>query len=179
MSKFFRKIVNYVRSVYPITFIQNRPYCNLKKITGNKIYFSCRGSGSLLHIKFDDIINDHAVLSDFSSEQASYIGYCYGEYWEELTKKNQSIDRCDFFIINSQKKYSIYSTDRRNNLLFLDKDTQEIHTLPLLTIFNNKELIKGFDPTQAFYIGFLSKKYEKRIYRNQPKVSTNKITLVK
>ena len=157
------KIFNYakfLRRNLCLILQKNKPLCHIEEIDMTKkiIIVYSRGVAAPIKFTFDEIIQDVAVISNLSSQQASWVGYYYGIcYQRELDaqKNNKIKNKIEFSLSNSEKKYKIMHQNRSGNLTYLDTDHNKIYTKSIINILAIPSLIMEFDPIEACYIGIL------------------------
>ena len=115
-----------------------------------------RGITAPLHLKFDAIIKEEALLNSFSSRHASYIGYCYGVHNGSATKDTNAKGYFYCFTDNPSNKYTIRGLDRRRNVIYMDQINKNQITRSPDQIMGLTDIIINFPPLQAFYIGILA-----------------------
>lgn len=134
----------------------------------NKVIMHCRRMHKLLHFTLDEVINDKHILSKFSSYEASQIGYYFG--------KNKALNEVsvDFFKSQRLKKYSIMMIDRKGDIIYIDRETHEMHIRSPEYLILTHHLIDHFDSLQACYLGILSGIYEKKRLEKAKSLIRNK-----
>lgn len=139
--------------------IRNNYLCHIEEIdlVKNSIIIHCRGIAAPIKLRFDEIINDSVLLSNFSSKHASWIGYYYGRYYNTMINK-QSCSSIPFSFTpaTSNKRCYITMVTRRGELVYSDNITGAVYTMHPVRVMTSKDIIMHFDSIQACYIGFLS-----------------------
>ncbi len=115
-----------------------------------------RGINAPLHLKFDAIIKEEALLNSFSSRHASYIGYYYGIHNGKTLETANARGYFHCFTDNPLKKYTIRGLDRHRNLIYIDQINNNQMTRSPDQIMALTDLIINFPPLQACYIGILA-----------------------
>ncbi|MDP3560057.1 MAG: hypothetical protein Q8R79_06910 [Legionellaceae bacterium] len=115
-----------------------------------------RGVNAPLHLKFDAIIKEEALLNSFSSIHASYIGYCYGVHSRVLAKDTDAKGYFYCFTDNPSNKYTIRGLDRHRNVMYIDQTNKNQIIRSPVQIMALTDIIINFPPLQACYIGILA-----------------------
>lgn len=115
-----------------------------------------RGINAPLHLKFDAIIKEEALLNSFSSRHASYIGYYYGVHNGIATRDTNSKGYFYCFTDNPSNKYTILGLDRHRNVIYMDQINKNQITRSPDQIMGLTDIIINFPPLQACYIGILA-----------------------
>lgn len=183
INNFKNKFLDFFKLVFNRIF-RDHYLCRIEKIDLEKSLFIiyCRGINTPIKLKFNEMINDVVVLSNFSPRQASWIGYYYGKYYKGLTKKNYSCSvPFDFSSKDSQKKYCITMVTRNGNLVYTDNVRNTSYTMCPIRIMSRDDLIMKFNSLQACYIGFFLAWLKKKYPINTPntsKIRANKIVFI-
>lgn len=157
---------NTLKPIFSCGFIRTNYLCRIEEINlvKNLIIIHCRGIEAPIKLKFEEVINDAALLSNFSSKHASWIGYYYGKYYNTLIdKKSCSNIPFSFSPATPHKTHRITMVTRHGDLVYSDNTTGTVYTMHPIRIMTHKDLIMSFDSTQACYIGFLSGIFQAKI----------------
>ena len=173
---FIKKISNFLQCniIGRVNFLNKKILSRVEKIDGIKkeIIIYMRGINAPIRMSYDEIIQDSDIINSFSPKQASIVGYYYGVYYFKLTKKTAYSNAfLNSFEISLLYHNSIYGIDRSGNLIYMERVHEKKITKLPSEIFLDQELICGFPPIQAFYIGILAgieiSKYNKKLNRNK------------
>jgi len=91
---------------YDTVLEKNKPLCHIEQIDMVKkiIIIYSRGVSAPIKFTFNEIIQDIVVISNLSSQQASWIGYYYGLfYYYESKSPKTNMDKIDFSFSESKK----------------------------------------------------------------------------
>lgn len=150
-------IFDYIRSSIEI-INKKRTLCRIEEINILKkfIIVHCLGVNAPIKLSFDDLISDYVLLSNLPPKQASWIGYYYGKYYNDLiNNKHKCITKFDFTEESSTGKFKILMLNRKGDLIYTDKEGIKSHIISPINAMNNEAIIANFDPIQACYIGVL------------------------
>lgn len=166
-----RRLLECYKNVLYAHFIEKPCLSRIEHIDLEKqtIVVHTRGINAPLHLKFDAIIQEEALLNSFSSRHASYIGYCYGIHNGSATKDTNTKGYFYCFTDNPSNKYTIHGLDRHRNVIYIDQINKNHITRSPDQIMGLTDLIINFPSLQACYIGILaginhSKSQKKRIH---------------
>lgn len=159
----FKKPIKTARNAFLKYFPNQISLCRIEKIDLQKgtIYIHCRGIDAPLKFKFHQIAADEAILSNLSSQHASWVGYYCGKFY--LSSKNKFLNPQSNFT-NTNKRYQVIAHNRNGDIDFLDKETNTLYNKNPREILTQKTLIAQFSGINAYYIGFL---YGIKISKNQ------------
>ena len=179
------KIINIIdvfKKIYLSTFLFNNQLCYIKHINieNHEIIFFCRGTNVLITLSFEQLIDDQAMISNFSATEAAIIGYYFGRYYvTNLNKKTYSMTSFNFIESNNKNDCKIIMIDRYKNIIFSNNMNNETNALSPISIFENKKLLKKFGSIPACYIGILSGIESSKSYQSRNKKPTpNNLSLV-
>lgn len=163
-TKFFIKKIalrcnKFIKFYFEKFITREKALCRIEEIdlVNNKMVIYCRGTEATIHLSFDQIINDVAMISNFAPKHASWIGYYYGKYYAAmLNKKSNYSAPFDAFTHDGHEEFCIKMLTRQGLLAYLDKKTNELNYMRPIRIMATDHLITKFNPLQACYIGILS-----------------------
>lgn len=117
----------------------------------------CVGTSTFITMRFIDVIDDVGILHDLSPVQAAWIGYYYGRSYREAITSGREPQPCLEVPLDARRgKYKIVANDLSRGIVYKDRRTQQVMTMPLLELAKNDYVLSHFDPTQACYIGILA-----------------------
>lgn len=161
------------------------PLCSIEEIdlTHRTVAIHCKGVRVPIKLTFDEIINDYMILANLSSKHAAWVGYYYGKCYTDLISKNTGHHdsmNFDFSTNGSSGKFNILMLARNRDLIYLDKNDQS-HMISPIKVVTQENLIAGFDPIQACYIGILAGTSRSKKRRDESHASLHNVqlTLVK
>lgn len=152
-------LLNSYKSMLHAHFIEKQCLSRIEHINMEKqtIVVHTRGVHAPLHLKFDAIIKEEALLNSFSSRHASYIGYYYGIHTgTTIENPNNATGYFYCFSESPSNKYTIRGLDRRKNLIYIDQINKNQITRAPEQIMGLTDVISDFPPLQACYIGILA-----------------------
>ena len=187
MSYKIIKSLIYSLSEFIISQITNGriPLCSIEEIdlTHRTVAIHCKGVRVPIKLTFDEVINDYMILSNLSPKHASWVGYYYGKYYTDLISQNTGHHdslNFDFSTNASSGKLNILMLARNSDLIYLDKNDKS-HIISPIKVVTQENLIAGFDPIQACYIGILAGTSRSKKRKNESHTSLHNVqlTLVK
>jgi len=110
----------------------------------------CINTAGIFDASVHEIVADVDILYGLHPLQASYIGLEYAKHF----KKDKNT--FNHYVDNRYGIYQIYAISRENKITFIDINKKKKYTMDPRDIVLTDEVIKQFDATQAFYIGFLA-----------------------
>lgn len=152
----FNKII---KAYFKKYITREKTLCRIEEIdlVNNKIVVYCRGTEATINLSFDQIINDIAMISNFSPKHASWIGYYYGKYYAAMLGKKSNYNvPFEFLTHEDNEEFCIKMLARQGLLVYLNKETNELNYMRPIKIMATDYLITKFNPVQACYIGILS-----------------------
>ncbi len=141
---------------------KDQPVCRIEEIDTEKriIIVHSRGVSAPIKFRFDEIINDTVMLSCLSPEQASWVGYYFGMYYENLLKDKKDFhfhpNNFDFASSNYDARCKLMLQDRLGNIFYLDRLTNLTHKRSVISIITTSGVINNFDSIEACYLGILA-----------------------
>lgn len=150
--------------MYIRSFVDNANHVSVKKIDLDRfiIHLYIRGNNAITPFRLYDVFFDSILISCMASEDASKIGYYYALSQDYLACSSEITSGYSITeSINSSKNFifEIISLDRKRNVVFSKttkkKDIDEWVMSPQ-QIIDRKDLIAGFNPIQACFIGMLA-----------------------
>jgi len=141
---------------------KDQPMCRIEEIDTEKkrIIIQSRGMSAPIKFSFDEIITDVIIISNLSPEQASWVGYYFGMYYENTLKTKQDfhfdVTKFDFEAEDSNARYKLMLQDRLGRIIYLDRLTNLTSTRSLIGIITNSNIIRNFSSLEACYLGVLT-----------------------
>lgn len=165
LDNFIKKsIIKYYQSLKYLThkILQNNgQLCRIEEINLLKktVIVYCRYIDAPIKLRFDEIMNDLAILSNLSAKHAAWIGYYYGQYYSSFTNEKNN---CNIFSVAdlsrnySPEKFNIIMLNRHGELIYSDQDNHATYTILPMQAMINAKIIMNFNSIQACYIGILA-----------------------
>jgi len=159
---------------------KDQPMCRIEGIDIEKriLIIHSRGVSAPIKFRFDEIINDIVILSGLSPEQASWVGYYFGMYYESLLKHKNDFhfnpNNFDFASDDRNARCKLMLQDRPGNIVYLDRLTNLMYKRSVISIITTSDVISNFDSMEACYIGvlagiFASKKDDRKEIKSHEK----------
>jgi hypothetical protein len=123
-----------------------------------KYVLQCINTSAVFYAEINEIVFDSDILHRLHPLQACYIGLEYGD----LLSKSTSIPLKQLGCDADENENSSHGTihlcyqDRKGNLHFVNKKTNENFKMDPCDIALSEKLLIEFDAAQAFYIGLLA-----------------------
>src|SRR3990167_5278712 len=92
-------IKKFLRAIYLETFLKRRYLCSIKHINTStqEVVFICRGTGVLITMFIDKIIDSYDLISNFIPEESALLGYYFGQFfYNHQNKTKHSLNSFDF-----------------------------------------------------------------------------------
>ena len=125
------------------------------EVENNLIQLQLIGKAIVFSYKLSEFSNLTSIISTLSAKDASSIGYHVGKYHHK-TNHSDTMSNKPLFLKHGVGKYKMIYEDRDRNICYLNTKNREKFTRSPYEIFATHQLITKFDPSQAFYIGFLA-----------------------
>src|SRR3990167_4921549 len=185
----YKRMKAFISNLSGIIFCQTTrdriPLCSIEEIdiSQKTVSIHCKGVRTPIKLTFYEIINDDMILSNLSPKHASWVGYYYGKYYTDLISQNTGHHdslNFDFSTNASSGKLNILMLARNSDLIYLDKNDKS-HIISPIKVVTQENLIAGFDPIQACYIGILAGTSRSKKRKNESHTSLHNVqlTLVK
>src|SRR5579872_4106610 len=95
LKKWARSHLILLKSFISKIKLNRKPFCRIEEINPTKgtatIY--CKWINSPIKLTLNEIINDRVILSNLPSQQAVWVGYYYGKYYNEHICKNHNYNK--------------------------------------------------------------------------------------
>lgn len=155
---FIRK---FIHSAYKLLKLYSPEKKHLYKIEEinectNRIVISCQGKGVTLVSTIEDIGYDEYIVNFLPPHQACWIGYYFGKKWsirkeDKNNAKKNSLHHPNYH--NSD--YKIICQNRLGEIIYQNTHSGFVYKKDPIELAKSKTITK-FNPSQAFYIGFLA-----------------------
>lgn len=162
-------VINKWIKLLNIKFKSIVPLCRIEEIDLQRkvVVIHCKNINAPIKLTLNEIIKDEAVLTNLSAKQASWIGYYYGKYYKTLVDQKNYWENFNFSIDDFSGNCMLTMLDRRNNLIYTEKNQTKIIS-PINAIIN-ENIITQFSPMQACYIGILAGIYNRKNFEVEAK----------
>ncbi|MFT3741564.1 MAG: hypothetical protein QM752_02655 [Gammaproteobacteria bacterium] len=121
----------------------------------DKYVIQCANTSSIFYVKMVEILRDTEILYNLHPMQACYIGIEYSKNFDKSPTDNKNYSK--FYETQLTHAELVLSyRDRKGDLCFIKKDTNERYIMDPRDIALSRELINKFDSSQAFYIGLFA-----------------------
>ncbi|MCP4475524.1 MAG: hypothetical protein GY821_13360 [Gammaproteobacteria bacterium] len=127
---------------------------------------------TVLKIKIATLMQSPWLMESLSPLDACQIGVFYGAkpHMEDpcASSSPPHIVQHPFYLKASISRYQLISEDRDQLLHYLDSITKQVFIESPLTIVQSHYVIRNFDATQAFYIGYLAGMIYHKLVQERP-----------
>lgn len=139
-------LFNRYKSILYAHFVDKQCLSRIEHIDMERqtIVVHTRGINAPLHLKFDAIIKEEALLNSFSSRHASYIGYYYGIHNGSSTGDTNAKGYFYCFTDSPSNKYTIRGLDRHRNVIYMDQINKNQMTRSPDQIMGSTDIMRVF-----------------------------------
>lgn len=122
----------------------------------NRVVISCRGKGVTLISTIEEIGFDEYIINFLPPHQACWIGYYFGKQWSINKEDKKNTKKCDSqYPKHHDSDYKIICQNRLGEIIYQNSHSGLVYKTEPIELAKSKTITK-FNPSQAFYIGFLA-----------------------
>jgi hypothetical protein len=126
---------------------------------GEYYILQCVTLRTTFKLKMEELANNAGIVSNLSSEQACYVGIKHAQNFDMRRSANY------VKLLSRKGRYKICYEAKNKDICFIDLREKLEYIMDPRSIAFNPNILREFDPTQCFYIGYLA---GKRSCENRP-----------
>lgn len=152
LISYYKKIKNRIKTIFKIllcAFCAQKIRIEEIDVSNKLLIVRSPGVRTILKIPINKAISDPNILGNLTSLQAAWLGYYFSLAYESNYDSSLMLTHRD-------GKYKILSLDRHGYIVYLNVHLKTSNRLTPAAILQNREILSGFDPSQACYIGVLA-----------------------
>lgn len=119
-------------------------------------WFQCLHGYSIFYKTPIQIINSQCIIDRLLSIDSSIVGAVCGEVYKGLTDHNSLKATFSIQKNDNSSYYKLLFINRDGSIEYETTDLKRYSEKSILDLAQNKEIIKNFSPSEAYYIGFLA-----------------------
>lgn len=129
---------------------------SLENYDGSHFHFHVSGSGRHeVLMTLEELCAEPELLSELSPEDNGYIGLIVGELYQQAVQDHKSVVFPLHTLTDSGGHYVLcHYDDASKTVIFMDNTSLKRHNMPLFALVQNVSLMRQFNRTHAYQLGF-------------------------